>query len=104
MSAVLEHIRMEVGGSPAKVLFASDWTSPDADFRTIAREGLASYYKPGTLSIRSDLHTWPDVAAKYAEAIRLVRDGHEVARYDPHDLLRDQNAPGGPEPSAPAPI
>jgi hypothetical protein len=92
MPAVLERIRMEVGGNPPKVLHSSEWVFPDKEFLRIAREALASYYKPGvSLSVRDGLDSPPHVAAKNAEAIRLVRDGREIARYD-LDPLRERNA------------
>ena len=94
MVAVIEHIRMEVGGKPPKVLVDHPWRLPDAEFPTVARESLASYYNPGTISLRDELQTSPDVPAKNAEAIRLVRDGREVVRYDLNDLRRDQDANG----------
>jgi hypothetical protein len=93
MPAILERIRMEVGGNPPKVLHSSEWVLPDTEFLPIAREALASYYKPGvSLSVRDDLDTPPHVPAKNAEAVRLVRDGREIARYDLDDLLRERNA------------
>jgi hypothetical protein len=93
MPAVLERIRLEVGGNSPKVLHSAEWSCSDAAFLSIAREALVSYYKPGgSLSVRDDLDTPPDVPARNAEAIRLVRDGREIARYDLHDLLRERNA------------
>jgi len=92
MAMFLEHIRMEVGGRPPKVLHWSTWSGTDSEFREIARDALASYYKPGTIGIRDDLDTSLDQPAKNAEAIRLVDDGREIYRYSLHDLRRDQNA------------
>jgi hypothetical protein len=92
MATILEHIRMEVGGRPPKVLHRSIWSGTESEFRQIARDALASYYKPGTIGIRDDLDTNLDQPAKNAEAIRVVDGGLEIYRYSLHDLRRDQNA------------
>jgi hypothetical protein len=108
MPAVFERIRMEVGGNPPKVLHSSEWVFPDTEFLLpIAREALASYYKPGvSLSVHDDLdsrHMYRRKTLKLSdlEAIRLVRDGREIARYDLDDLLQERNANRSPRSPSP---